>query len=219
MMLLALVGMVQAGITTTLTQTVSPASGTQFGYAVPTFTCYYFYYQNNQSVTVPGAYMAVEIDGKFYFATYSPNGVSTGYIYSGATLSAGTHTWYCNASASGYQPQIGPTQTYTVNSCPAQYCSGNNLCTYSGLNCTAKCSACSSGYSCISGTCALNRGGGGSPLLVKTPISGQAEQIPVQQTGNTWSFAVIILVIIGLGLAYFIARDYMTAAPAGRKRR
>jgi hypothetical protein len=40
--------------------------------------------------------------------------------------------------------------------------------------------------------------------------------VAAQPTDNTWSFAVIILVIIGLGLAYFIARDYMMAS-TGRK--
>jgi hypothetical protein len=32
----------------------------------------------------------------------------------GRNLTAGSHTWYCNASAGGYQPQISNPQTYQV---------------------------------------------------------------------------------------------------------
>jgi uncharacterized membrane-anchored protein YhcB (DUF1043 family) len=53
---------------------------------------------------------------------------------------------------------------------------------------------------------------------VKTPISGEAEQMPPQPVSDTWSFAVIIVLIVGLGIGYFIAKDYMTAS-TGRKRR
>lgn len=216
LMLLALVGMVQADIATTLTQNVSPTSGTQSGSATPTFTCYYFYNTTGRP-TVLGAYVAVLIDGKFYFANYSPNGVSSGYIFSGATLSPGNHTWYCNASASGYQAQVGPTQSYFVR-CPAPYCSGAKLCTYTGPNptCIATCYACPSGQVCSGGACAVNTGGGGSPLLMKTPTSGQAEPVAAQPADNTGTFAIIIIVIVGLGIAYFIARSYL-AASYGRK--
>jgi hypothetical protein len=114
LMLLALVGMVQADIITNLTQSVSPASGTQYGSASPTFTCYYVYYTNGTTGPVPGAFVLVLLDGKNYTATYSPNGVSNGYIYTGTTLYAGAHSWYCYAYAPGYQHQIGQTLTYTV---------------------------------------------------------------------------------------------------------
>ncbi len=114
LMLLALVGVVQAAIPTNLTQSVSPASGTQYGSAKPTFTCYYVYYINYTSSgatsPVQGAFVMVLLDGKNYTATYS-GGV---YSFSGATIYSGAHNWYCYATASGYQYQIGPTQTYTV---------------------------------------------------------------------------------------------------------
>lgn len=113
LMLLALVGVVQAAIPTTLSQSVSPASGTQYGSAKPTFTCYY-YYNTNGTGPVQGAFVQVILDGTNYTAAYSPNGVSNGYIFSGATLYAGAHSWYCYAYKAGYQYQIGPTLTYTV---------------------------------------------------------------------------------------------------------
>ncbi len=110
LILLALIGMVQADIITYLGQYVYPTSGTQYGSATPTFTCDYFYYLNSTLSRVQGAYVLVMLDGINHTATYS----GTGYSFSGATISAGAHNWYCIASAPGYPYKIGPTQTYTV---------------------------------------------------------------------------------------------------------
>jgi hypothetical protein len=195
---------------TTLTQSTTPQSGSAAPVS-PTFICGCYDELGNPFGTY--AEVSVNISGNVYSAPYNPT--TKDYRYTVVNpLSAGAYPWDCLIYIPAHT-QAGPLQQYYVISCPAPYCSGNNLCTYSGSNCTVTCSYCPSGL-CSGGGC---RGGGGSPLLVKTPISGQAEQMPPQPVSNTWSFAVIIVLIVGLGIGYFVAKDYMAAAPAGRKRR
>jgi parallel beta-helix repeat protein len=153
-------------IPSVLTQSVTPASGTATGSVAPTFICGYYDVmngtKNNPLVAFTDNTITVTIDSTTYNA--SPYGNSSLTIndshYSGVNLTAGTHTWYCSASATGYQSQMGPTQTYVVE---------------------------------VSG---------GSPLMTKTPTSGQAEPV-----SYTWSFALIIIVILGLAIGYFIIKN------------
>jgi hypothetical protein len=183
------------------------------------FTADYNLTYQGMNYSIPGANVVLYVDGVPYptesllGSSSPPAGIMT-FVSQIINLPLGTHTWYFAAGALDYshltpifQPQTGPTQTFVVT-CPAPYCSGNNLCTYSGSNCTVTCSYCPSGL-CSGGGC---RGGGGSPLLVKTPISGEAEQVAAQPTSNTWDFAVVVLTIIGLCIGYFIMKEALSAS-------
>ena len=59
----------------------------------------------------------MNINGNNYAATY--NSTSWNYTFYVPRLRVGTYTWYCNASETGYVPQIGANQTYSIY---AGYC-------------------------------------------------------------------------------------------------
>jgi hypothetical protein len=113
---------------TTFIQSVYPASGTQYTSVLPTFTCWYYYQNAAGTAPIPNASVFVTVDGVRY------NTIPMGYFYSltGPTLSTGSHTWYCNASAPGYQSQTGSIQTYTVLQQSGGGGGGGGGCTYRG---------------------------------------------------------------------------------------
>ena len=111
LVLLALVAMAQAVIPTTITQSVTPASGTAYASVTPTFICGYYV---NSTVPVTGAYGYVMIDNRAYNLTYSQT--TKDYRYSGVTLYTSTHIWYCNMYKTEYQSQVGQSQSYVVKS-------------------------------------------------------------------------------------------------------
>ena len=95
---------------TTLNYSISPPSGTANQLTIIHFACGYYDFFNTP---VSGAGVNVVIDGQNYTATYS---VSDYTYHLEKTLSGGTHSWYCNATKSGYHNQTGPKQTYFVPS-------------------------------------------------------------------------------------------------------
>ncbi|NYZ79212.1 hypothetical protein H0N99_03625 [Candidatus Micrarchaeota archaeon] len=109
-----------------------------------------------------------------------------------------------------------------TTACPANYCSGNNKCNYSSTctntcsggscktcTCTSTCTACPSGKTCSAGACVSS--GGGSPLLRKCGPDGcymePGDQVPVS---DTWTFAIVILAILGLCIGYFILKEALS---------
>ncbi|MEM2250266.1 MAG: hypothetical protein QXP16_06180 [Candidatus Bathyarchaeia archaeon] len=106
-------------VQTSLSQSAYPSSPQPQGTTV-IFLCDYT--ANNQDVT--GATCYVYIDGTAHSTTYGQY-VSSGYYaygYSTSSLSAGTHSWYCSCSKSGYQSQTGSTESYTITQ---PQCSGS----------------------------------------------------------------------------------------------
>ncbi|NYZ78982.1 hypothetical protein H0N99_02440, partial [Candidatus Micrarchaeota archaeon] len=99
-------------IATKLTQSVSPPSPQVLGTTVR-FNCYYY---RGLMTPVGGATVNVNINGTNHLATY--NASDWNYTYSTSTLAIGTNTWYCDASAAGFQSQVGSPQTYTITSLP-----------------------------------------------------------------------------------------------------
>ncbi|NYZ78973.1 hypothetical protein H0N99_02395 [Candidatus Micrarchaeota archaeon] len=95
-------------ISTKLTQSVSPPSPQGQGTLVR-FNCFYY---RGLMFPIVNATVYVNINGTNYLATY--NASDWNYTYSNSTLPVGNNTWYCNASATGFQPQVGSPQTYTI---------------------------------------------------------------------------------------------------------
>lgn len=108
--LLVLLGVAQAQIPTTLIQSVTPPSGTARSGVKPTFSCRYYANLNGTMQPVTGAIVVVVVDS----GNYSANYVEGEYLYSGVTLYAGNHNWYCIAGKAGYQFQMGSPQIYSV---------------------------------------------------------------------------------------------------------
>lgn len=107
LILLALVGIVQAEIiSTNLTVSIIPPSGTAYSGVKPTFACSYTSYNpTNGRVPVLGASVSLFFDTSFYSMTY--DSVSKTYNYTFTTgLSAGAHSWNCTAYKSGFQYQM-----------------------------------------------------------------------------------------------------------------
>jgi hypothetical protein len=94
---------------TTLTQSVTPASGTVTA-PLPTFMCRY----TSSGSPVTGANVWVYINS-WYVATYSP---ATGNYSLTMPLLNGTHTWNCTVEKDGYTPQQGAQQSYYVQQAP-----------------------------------------------------------------------------------------------------
>jgi len=98
-------------VSPTLTQLVIPTSGMAYTGVNPTFTC--GYYSNSAGNPITGANVNVTINSVAYAATYSS---ATGdYRYSGSTLTGGSYTWHCSASAAGQPSQTGKSKLYRVN--------------------------------------------------------------------------------------------------------
>lgn len=118
-----------------------------------------------------------------------------------------------------------------TTSCPAKYCSGNSLCTYSSTcantcsggsckacSCTATCTACASGTTCNGGACVSS--GGGSPLLRKCgPLGCMAEPTEQPQLTSTWTVGVVLIAIIGLVVGYFILRQALFSVAVRKPRK
>jgi hypothetical protein len=149
---------------------------------VVTFNCNYSEITDNSPVT--GATVTIYIDGSPNSATYS-NGV---YIYATKSLSAASHSWYCNANKPQFQPMHGPLMQYTVSS--SSNGGGNGGST-----------------------------NGGSPLMMKTPTTGQAEVTPQIVTGNTWVITVVLIAIIGICIGYFILKEELLFVETVKKKR
>jgi hypothetical protein len=134
---------------------------------------------------------------------------------------------------------ISCSGTITIN-CPS-YCNATSeqLCTYPSstasclktctggiCDCTPSCgsvtcTACPSGTTCSAGTCISIRGGG-SPLLVKCGAAGCPNEAPVEtppQIDNTWTIAVIIIALLGLGIGYFILREEVMLAETAQTKK
>jgi hypothetical protein len=90
---------------TTLTQYASPSPPASNGTSV-TFSASY----TDANGPITGAAVFLYLDGTLQNTAYA-NGY---YTYPTSSLSAGTHTWYFTAEKTGYQPQTGSTQYYTI---------------------------------------------------------------------------------------------------------
>lgn len=113
LILIALVGLIQADIPTYLTQTVSPTSGA-YGPVTPTFTCGYSASLNGTVVPVTSATVVLFV-GSYANLTMTETSPGT-YQHTGPTLNPNTYSWYCIAFRYGYQTQTGAPQTYVVKS-------------------------------------------------------------------------------------------------------
>jgi hypothetical protein len=150
---------------------------------------------------------------------------------SGTATGSATPTFICSYTSSG-TPVTGATVNVTILSrttttYPATYSTSGDY-RYSGVTLYVGltswyCNASKSGYQPQSGpsqTFFVNAYGlpGGSPLIRKCiqpngcgPYS-YGEEIPEQTSGDTWTFAVVIIALLGLGIGYFILKEALFTA-------
>ncbi|MEM5773107.1 MAG: hypothetical protein QXL86_02665, partial [Candidatus Aenigmatarchaeota archaeon] len=95
---------------TSLSQFAVPSSPQPYGTNV-NFCCRYLDQSGN---FIDGANCNVYINGIAYSATSALCNNLPSYKYSTSSLSVGTHNWYCSCSKSGYQSQVGSTQSYEI---------------------------------------------------------------------------------------------------------
>jgi parallel beta-helix repeat protein len=95
---------------TTLTQSVTPASGS-YAPVTATFSCNY---SNSSGAPVTGATVLVLLSGTSYTATY--NSAARLYQAQVSNLGPSSYGWYCTVSKSGYHNQTGSYQSYIVSS-------------------------------------------------------------------------------------------------------